>query len=386
MLTELLRHPRTDVRVLLLGVTVCLLSGCGTTYLLQATRGEMHVLNQRRPIDKVIADPATPQPLKDRLAEVQAARDFASRELHLPDNRSYRTYADLKQPYVVWNVVAVPEFSVQPKVWCYPIAGCVTYHGYFKEQSARAFAAKLAKRGFDVAIDDVPTYSTLGKFADPVLSTMMRYGDDDLAAMIFHELAHQLLYVKNDSAFNEAFATTVEDVGLDRWLKSQGKPGRKRPTPEENARERERERQYVDLFASTRAKLAKLYASGVSVPEKRAAKAEVFAGLAQGIHDLEQKQGVRFMLYEQWIKEGLNNARLASVATYNDCVPGFERLLKDQDDDLPRFYEAARQLAKLPRAERHAKLCKNPQITAPQQAAAAAAAPGELAPEDADPR
>jgi predicted aminopeptidase len=360
MLTEILRRSRTawGVRVILLAASlgVLLLTGCGTTYLLQAASGQWHVMSQRRPIDQVITDPATPDSLKERLRMVRSARDFATRELHLPDNKSYRTYADLHRPYVVWNVVAVPEFSVTPKLWCFPIAGCVAYRGYFHEESARSFANSLAVRGYDVAIDDVPAYSTLGKLADPVLSTMMRYGDDELAAMIFHELAHQLLYVQNDSAFNEAFAMTVEDAGLERWLRFQGKPDKRQQLLEEDARAR----QYVELFASTRAQLAKLYASGLPVPEMRAAKARQFASLAEGIQDLERRQGIRAVLYEEWIKEGLNNARLASLATYYDCLPGFERLLKDQDDDLPRFYEAARALARLSRAERHAKLCGRP--------------------------
>jgi predicted aminopeptidase len=370
MLTEILRRSRTAcARLFILGASLILLPGCGTTsYLLQAGTGQWHVLNQRKPIDKVVADPATPQPLKERLTEVQAARDFATRELHLPDNKSYRTYADLHSPYVVWNVVAVPEFSVTAKVWCFPIAGCVAYRGYFKEASARAFAAGLARKGFDVAIDGVPAYSTLGKFADPVLSTMMRYGDDDLAAMIFHELAHQLIYVKNDSAFNEAFAVTVENEGLDRWLKFQGKPERRQQYEKADAREQA----YVDLFASTRAELAKLYASGLPPQEMRVAKAEKFARLADAIRALERSQGLQAALYEEWIKEGLNNARLASLATYNDCLPGFERVLKEQDGDLPRFYDAVRELAKLPRAERHAKLCRNPESSKQQTAEAAA--------------
>lgn len=365
MLTEIHRRPRG--LLLLLGA-LCLLSGCSTTYLLQAASGEWHVLHQRKPISKVIADPRTPQSLKDRLKEVQAARDFASRELHLPDNQSYRTYVDLKRPFVVWNVVAAPEFSVKPKVWCWPIAGCVSYRGYFKEKSARKFAARLAKQGYDVAIDGVPAYSTLGRFADPVLSTMMRYGDDDLAATIFHELAHQLLYVKGDTAFDEAFANTVEDTGLERWLKAQGKPAHQRWNEEEDARER----QYVELFESTRGRLAKLYASGLPIAQMRAAKARIFAQLAQGIRDLERRQGVRAVLYEQWIKDGLNNARLASIGNYYDCMPGLERLLRDENGDLLRFYAAARALAKLPRAERDAKVCRNPAAPTPEPAQAAA--------------
>ena len=255
----------SHLRVLLAAGLLMTLSGCGTMYLAQAAGGQFHVLKARRPIDKVVADPATPAPLRTRLEDVRAARDFAVTELHLPDNRSYRTYADIKRPYVVWNVVATPEFSVEPKHWCFPIAGCVAYRGYFKEKSARAFAASLSSKGFDVTVGGVPAYSTLGKFADPVLSSMMRYGDSELAAIIFHELAHQLLYVKNDTEFNEAFATTVEDAGLERWLKAQGHPDLMNEFLEESAQENA----FVELFASGRERLKKLYASGVSPEEMR---------------------------------------------------------------------------------------------------------------------
>jgi predicted aminopeptidase len=354
MLTEIPRRPW--IALLLLAAALLLLPGCEAGYLLQAADGEWHVLAQRKPIDKVIADPATPPPLKKRLALVLTARDFASRQLHLPDNQSYRTYVDLKRPYVVWNVVAVPELSVTPKTWCFPIAGCVAYHGYFKEESAHAFAAKLAAQGYDVVIDDVPTYSTLGRFADPVLSTMLRYGDDALAAEIFHELAHQLLYVEDDSSFNEAFATAVEDEGLARWVKSRGGADRRAEVEQANARER----QFVELFAATRAELAGVYAGPQSTAAKRAAKAQIFARLPDQIRALEKAQGVHAPLYEEWIQEGLNNARLASLATYYDCVPGFEHLLQEQGGDLPRFYAAARELSRLPIDQRHARLCSSP--------------------------
>jgi predicted aminopeptidase len=305
--------------------------------------------------------------------EVSAAREFASRELKLPDNRSYRTYADIHRPYVVWNVVATPEFSVHPQQWCFPIAGCVAYRGYFAEKRARSFASNLSKRGFDVTLDGVPAYSTLGKFADPVLSTMLPYGPDELAAIIFHELAHQLLYVKNDTQFNEAFATTVENTGLERWLTLNGHADRIQRYRKDSTRERE----YIDLFDRTRGQLARLYASGLSVPEMRAHKAATFAKLAGEIRDLERRQGVKSTVYDEWIKEGLNNARLASEANYYDCVPGFERLLAEQGNDLPRFYAATRELARLPIAERHEKLCKSP--AGPQAATAGAAAPPSAA-------
>jgi len=284
--------------------------------------------------------------------DVRAARDFAVSNLHLPDNRSYRTYADIGRPYVVWNVVAAPELSVEPKHWCFPIAGCVAYRGYFKEKKARAFAAQLAKRGFDVTVGGVPAYSTLGKFSDPILSSMMRYGDTELAGIVFHELAHQLLYVKNDSEFNEAFATTVEDVGLERWLTAQGHPDRM----QEFLAEQGKERAFIELFARTREQLAHLYASKTPEAQMRERKADLFAQLTQQARELQRQQGNRY--YEPWLKEGLNNAHLVSIATYYQCVPGFHRLLADQGGDLVRFYAAARALSKQPRAARHAQLCQ----------------------------
>src|SRR5882762_35734 len=346
-------HMLSHLRVLLAASFFATLPGCGTMYLAQAAGGQFHVLHARRPIDKVVADPATPAPLKTRLMDVRAARDFAVTELHPPDNRSYRTYADIKRPYVVWNVVATPEFSVEPKHWCFPIAGCVAYRGYFKEKNARRFAAGLASRGFDVTVGGVPAYSTLGKFADPVLSTMMRYGDSELAAIIFHELAHQLLYVKNDTEFNEAFATTVEDAGLERWLKAQGHPDLMQEFLEDSAQENA----FIELFARSREQLKKLYASGIPRAQMKEHKAAVFAGLTEEARALQRQQGHQY--YESWLKEGLNNAHLASVATYYQCVPGFQRLLAEQGGDMVRFYAAARELSKQPRAVRHAQLCQS---------------------------
>jgi predicted aminopeptidase len=331
-----------------------LLCGCASTrYLMQAAGGELRVLHERVPIAKLLADPHTPAQLRARLLQVQAAREFASTDLHLPDNKSYRTYADIHRDFVVWNVVAAPEFSVEPKHWCFPVAGCVAYRGYFHEQRARELANALAVRGYDVAIDGVPAYSTLGRFADPVLSSMLRYGDDDLAATIFHELAHQLLYVRDDSAFNEAFATTVEDLGLERWLAHLGEAGRMRAFRQERALDE----RFVSLLIAARARLATLYASGAPREQMRTAKAEIFNRLTDDIRALERTSGLGLPFYEEWIASGLNNARLASVATYYDCVPGFMRLLREQDNDLLRFYAAVRELAREPRAERDARLC-----------------------------
>jgi len=359
MLTETLRRgapagpAARGARMALILLVCALSSACGTTYVAQAASGQWHVMHERVPIDEVLADPKTPADVRAHLTQVRAARAFASEELKLPDNKSYRSYADIGRPYVVWNVVATPEFSVVPQRWCFPVAGCVAYRGYFHEDSARKFAASLAAEGFDVAIDGVPAYSTLGKFADPVLSSMLRYGDDELAATVFHELAHQLLYVRDDSAFNEAFATTVEDEGLRRWLEHQGTAAR----ISEYRVEQAREERFVKLLAEARGRLARLYASRLSPGLMRERKAQEFAALADEIHAFEQRERVTYPLYDEWIKQGLNNARLASVATYYDCVPGFRKLLAQEGQDLPRFYEAARALSKLPRGERHARLC-----------------------------
>jgi predicted aminopeptidase len=342
-----------QVRVLTLASACALLAGCGTPYLMQAASGEWHVLHERVPIDTVLADPATPARVREHLEQVRAARQFASSALGLPDNDSYRSYADIGRPYVVWNVVAAPQFSVAPRRWCFPVAGCVAYRGYFHEQAARDFALQLESQGLDVAVDAVPAYSTLGKFADPVLSSMLRYGDDDLAATIFHELAHQLLYVRDDSEFNEAFATTVETVGLERWLAHQGATARMQAFREEQ----QRERALVGLLTATRTRLEQVYAAPLPHEERVVKKAAAFTQLSTGIRALERRQGVTYPLYEEWIAAGLNNARLASVATYFECVPGFMRVLHEQGDDLPRFYAAVRKLAELPRSERHARLC-----------------------------
>jgi predicted aminopeptidase len=352
-----MRAAAKTARLALATAALAVLSGCSSTmYLLQAADGEWHVMHERKPIVQVIDEPQTPEPMIRELADVREARNFASRVLKLPDNDSYRTYVDINRPYVVWNVVAAPALSVQPKQWCFPIAGCVAYRGYFSEQRARNFAAGLKRRGYDVVVEGVPAYSTLGKLPDPVMSTMMRYGGEELAAMIFHELAHQLLYVQNDSRFDEAFAVTVEDEGLKRWLAYRGQPAR----IEELERRRAQDRQFVALLRHTRDRLATLYASAVPRRQKLRRKQRIFAGLAADIRALERRLQVRSPLYDEWIAQGLNNADLASVDTYYDCVPGFERLLQQQNGDLPRFYAAARRLAREPRARRDAQLCSNP--------------------------
>ena len=342
----------TKVSPWLLIAASLVLQGCGTLYGAQAAKGQLQLLTARKPIARVLADPKAPAELKARLESVRAARDFAARELGLPNNKSYTSYADLKREYVVWSVVATPEFSVAPTEWCFPIVGCVAYRGYFDEASASKFAARLSAEGLDTMIGGVPAYSTLGKFNDPILSTMMTYGDDELASIMFHELSHQLVYIPDDTSFNEAFAVAVEHEGLARWLKFRGRAA----DLDKYLKRRGRQAEGMHIVARYRTQLDALYRSPLEAVAMRAHKAEVFAALVRELKALDARYGTKSGLAAE-LEGRPNNARLASLATYYDCVPGFERLLAQNGHDLPRFYAAARELAKLPRDQRRSELC-----------------------------
>jgi predicted aminopeptidase len=312
-------------------------------------------MSKRQPITRVIAEPSTAPALRSQLEAVAAIRDFASRELGLPDNGSYRSYADLGRRYVVWNVVAAPEFSVDAREWCYPIVGCVAYRGYFAEAGARRFAARLRGQGFDVTVGGVAAYSTLGHFNDPVLNTMMGWNDIELAAIIFHELTHQLLYVPNDSSFNEALATTVEEEGVRRWLRAQGRDA----DLANHLVQQEHYAQVIDLLSSTREELRAVYASGLAPQMLRDKKRAAFASLRASFARLKADWGGHAP-FDAWFDEDLNNAHLASIATYFTCVPGFERELQAAGGDLTVFYARVRALAKLDQEKRDAVVCGSP--------------------------
>jgi predicted aminopeptidase len=327
-------------------------AGCSTLgYYLQAFNGQMELTRKARPIPQVLDDKHTPAELKVRLERVQEIRTFASRDLALPDNGSYRRYADLQRPFVVWNVFATEEFAVVPRQWCFPIAGCVGYRGYFARDSAEAFATQQRGEGLDVYVGGVPAYSTLGWMDDPVLSTFIRYPDTEIARLVFHELAHQVVYLPGDSTFNESFAVTVEMEGVKRWLAAQG-------TAEELAAfqaAEARKRDFAELVAAYRDKLERLYASGTDAEAMRSAKAGTFEQMRADYRSLRERWG-GFAGYDWWFEQPLNNAQIASVAMYTQLVPGFQKLLADSGDDLPRFYKAVEALAKMPEKERLAAL------------------------------
>src|SRR5689334_15488036 len=328
------------MKTLLALFAAALLAGCESlSYYSQAIGGHFQMLAAARPINDWLADPATPTDLKARLETAQRIRQFATRELHLPDNGSYTSYADLGRRYAVWNVFAAPQFSVAPKQECFPFTGCVAYRGFFSEREAQRYAERLRGKGYDVYVGGVLAYSTLGWFDDPLLSTFIRYPESQVARLVFHELAHQVVYAKNDTTFNESFAVAVEDEGVRRWLESQHR------TAELAAFQsgQNRKREFSARVKETRERLKTIYASHLP-PEQM----------------LEQKKGEFDRLRAQFpgvVPAEPNNAFLVSVALYTDLVPAFERLLA-ASGNLDAFYARARQLANEDRTQRDAVLAR----------------------------
>ena len=332
-------------RLLCACVAAAPLSGC---YVTQAAVGQAAVIARSEPIERVVADPATAPAVKSRLELAQRAREFAVNELALPDGRSYRSYADLGRPYAVWNVVAAPEFSVDPRRWCYPVAGCVAYRGYFDEARAIAQARRLAWRGDDVTVGGVATYSTLGHLPDPVFSTMLAWSEARFVGTIFHELAHERLYVAGDSGFSEAFASVVEQEGVRRWLQSHGHEA----ALEHYRASLQREAEFASLLRAARERLAQLYASGEPPEALRVAKQREFGRLKFEYTLLRARWG-GYAGYDGWFARTLGNADLAAVATYHDCVPGLRREL-EAAGSLPAFYARVEALAAGPPLARRA--------------------------------
>lgn len=341
-------------RLLVVVLLSALVSGC---YVLQAASGQWEVIRRSRPIEQVLSDPSTPAVTRRGLELTIEARAFAEQELALPESRSYRHYADLGRPYVVWNVVATHEFSVEPRRWCFPVAGCVSYRGYFKEPAARAHALKLASRGDDVSVGGVPTYSTLGHLPDPVFDAMLGWRDTRLVATIFHELAHERLYVAGDSEFNEAFASVVEEEGLRQWLQARGRAGEIARFEAAGAREDA----FAKLLLSTRRELKQLYASDLTIEQKRIEKQREIGKLLFRYERLRAQWDAETGAasgYDAFFRRPLNNAHLASVATYRGCMPGLRDELASAGS-LSAFYVRGEELAALTKKERHERVCRN---------------------------
>lgn len=327
-----------------------LLGGCSSLdYYGQLARGQLELLRARVPVQTLLDDSETAPRLRRQLTLALQARQFASAELGLPDNRSYRLYADLQRPHVVWNLFATAEFSLKSDLHCFPVAGCVAYRGYFDQGRARGAAALLRLQGKDTYVGGVEAYSTLGWFDDPLLSSVLGWSDERLVALIFHELAHQQLYVSGDSAFNESFASFVEREGLRQWQAVRGSP----VADPLGVRQRE---QFTALVLATRARLEQLYASDLAPSAMRAAKQAEFERLRRDYRALRDRQWGGVGRYDGWVETPLNNAKLLPFGLYDRWVAAFARVFEQAGRDWPRFYRRVAMLARLPPQERDAAL------------------------------
>lgn len=331
---------------------VQLMSGCAQLgYYTQAVQGHFAVLAEAKPIDRWLDDPSVGDDLKTRLKRVREIRSFAARELALPENGSYTKYADVRRKFVMWNVVATPELSLTPERWCFPVAGCVDYRGYYSREAAQTFADKLSRQNLDVRVTGVPAYSTLGWFNDPVLSTFIEYPEAELARLIFHELAHQIAYAPGDSQFNESFATAVEEVGVIRWLEAHGDNVMR----EQYRAYQQRKEDFLGLLSSYGRQLEDNFSGPVSDAEKRQRKAAIFAALLQDYTRIKSDRWGGYAGYDRWFGERMSNAHFALVSTYHDLVPAF-RAMHAKEKHLPDFYQAVSKLAKMEKTARRQAL------------------------------
>jgi predicted aminopeptidase len=334
-----------------LGLLGCLLLGACSTleYYSQAGRGHLQLMQQREPIEQLLADSSTDAVLRQRLSLALQVRNFATSHLGLPDNQSYRVYADIQRPVLLWNVFITPEFSLTPELQCFPIAGCVAYRGYFDLNRARGAAALAWQTGMDSWVGGVEAYSTLGWFDDPLLSSMLQRDDQQLAAVIFHELAHQQLYLADDTAFNESFASFVERQGLRQWLASRGEV----PL---DSQQNCRRQQFTALVMGARARLETLYASNLPVARMREAKQAEFERLRSEYRQLRDSNWHDATRYDQWMEGPLNNAKLLPFGLYDQWVPAFARLFEQSGQSWPAFYTQVQVLSDQADEERQRRL------------------------------
>ncbi len=322
------------------------LSACGgLRYYAHVAHGQGQLLLGQRAVSRVIADPATDPRLARRLELAQQARQFATARLGLPDNRSYTRYVELGRPYVVWNVFATPRYSVDAVRHCFPIAGCVAYRGYFDEGKAKHEAARMKAQGDDVYVGGVSAYSTLGWFADPILSSMLRWDDDELAGTIFHELAHQLIYVKDDSAFNESFASFVQEQGLEAWRASRG-------LPPPSGRTQAEDDGFTRLVLDLRERLRKAYAKGGDDAVLEASKRAEIAAFRERYRQWREAYWPDDHRYDAWVAAPINNARLLPFGLYDQWKPAFAAMFRQAEGQWPLFYADVRRLAHQSKEER----------------------------------
>ena len=360
--------PRPRIAAPILALLACLaLAGCAHTegalcYYWQSVQGHARLLQAARPLDEWIANESTPAPLRARLQLAQRARHFAVQELGLPDNASYRSYADLGRSAAVWNVVAAPPYALELHRWCFPFTGCIGYRGYFQEADAQAEGARLAAQGLEVDVYGVPAYSTLGYLdwagGDPLLNTFIGWPEGEFVRLLFHELAHQVVYAQGDTLFNESFATAVERLGTERWLATQARP----EVRQAFAASEERRQSFRALTRATRARLAEIYEQkkapahdSQALNAMKSVAMQDFRARYAVLRERWLAQGARVEGYDRWVAQA-NNASFAAQAAYDAWVPAFEALFAQQGQRWDAFYDAVRHLAALPQDERHARL------------------------------
>ncbi|MGX7873757.1 aminopeptidase [Mesorhizobium sp. ORM6] len=324
-------------------------AGCtSVSYYAQSLEGHVRIMAARKNVGRLIHDPSTPEALRAKLTSASAIRRFATDELALPENSSYRSYVDIGRDNVTFAVFAAPQFSLAPKTWCFPVFGCVPYRGYFSQKSAIETAAELRGQGLDVYVSGVTAYSTLGWFSDPLLSTMLRQDDTYLASLIFHELAHQKLYVNGDSAFNEAFAVAVETSGVRKWLRATGnRAGLRRYEAD-----RKRNADFLGLISQTRVELSQVYGSPRTPQLMATAKEATIDRLRMRYRQMRDRRWAGYRGYDAWFNSPINNAKLAATAVYGEQVPAFLRLYDLCSGDYPRFYASVRRIAAWPEPSR----------------------------------
>ena len=347
---------RNDQRCLFLAILSLIIVGCDLPYYWQATHGQLSLLQQRQSIEQILSQQSEPESVLHQLDYSQQVRKFAVQQLGLENNNSYQDYVDLKRPYVVWNVFATPALSLNNHTWCYPIAGCTAYRGYFSEQQAQEYAATLDAQGLDTYVSGAVAYSTLGWFDDPILNTFLEYDNLTLAALLFHELAHQTLFVKNDTLFNESYASALETLLLQRWAESHY------PITawQQYQRAQKRHQQFLDLVLENKAQRQALFESDRSKQEKHSEKSRLIQQLQKRYQQFKQHWN-HYSGYDDWFDTDLNNAQLSSVSAYSELTPYFLSLFRQTHEDIPSFIEACRQLAWLPLPERHQQL-KSPDL------------------------
>ena len=336
-------------RLLAAVILASAVTGCTSiSYYAQSLEGHVKIMAARKNVERLVQDPSTPKPLRAKLTSASTIRRFATDELALPDNSSYRSYVDIGRDNVTFAVFAAPQFSLTPITWCFPVFGCVPYRGYFSRKSAAESAAGLQRQGLDVYVSGVTAYSTLGWFSDPLLNTMLRQDDTYIASLIFHELAHQKIYVNNDSAFNEAFAVAVETSGVRKWLRATGnRVGLRRYEAD-----RRRRADFLGLIAKTRDALRQVYGSPRSPEQMAAAKAATIDRLRTRYRQMRDQRWAGYRGYDAWFTTPINNAKLAATAVYGEQVPAFLRLFDLCSGDYPRFYASVRRIADLKQPSR----------------------------------